>query len=206
MDNFSFSIDSAPFIFLPPQKNMLVSMDRGWKVTQLWLRDFWMNFRRFQLVCSKSELWQLEMAGGKSFTKTGDMRVQSVLPYHHSFLISCDIFVSLQFIGGACDPDLSRWSDLRVTWENRGLALFTKSRDDSHHSAATQRRFVSAEIYVETDISWVDSHDGAATQHRFVSAEIYLNNQWPRINWSMKSSRQAYGTHIPSCFPPPSSL
>jgi hypothetical protein len=35
------------------------------------------------------------------------------------------------------------------------LALCTKSRVDSHDSAATQRRFVSAEI----NISRVDSHD-----------------------------------------------
>jgi hypothetical protein len=60
---------------------------------------------------------------------------------------------STRIIGGACDPDLSRWSDLRVTWKNGGLALCTKSRGDSHEGAAAQRRFVSAEIYSEIDIS-----------------------------------------------------
>jgi hypothetical protein len=28
------------------------------------------------------------------------------------------LYFSDSLIGGACDPDLSRWSDLRVTWKN----------------------------------------------------------------------------------------
>jgi hypothetical protein len=59
----------------------------------------------------------------------------------------------VDIVGGASDPDLSRWSDLRVTWKNCGLALFTKSQVDSHDGAATQRQFVSAEIYSEIDIN-----------------------------------------------------
>jgi hypothetical protein len=50
------------------------------------------------------------------------------------FKMASDGQTHVIIIGGACDPDLSRGSDLRVTWKNGGLALFTKSRVDSHHT------------------------------------------------------------------------
>jgi hypothetical protein len=85
------------------------------------------------------------------------------------------------------------------------LALFTKSRVDSHDGTAMQRRFVLAEI----NISQVDSHDGDAMQRRVVLAEIYsetdinitkqstpiaqnkLINEWGPAPWMIETAALA---------------